>query len=517
MENPPATIAAKTRMTRGKALLQGLLFQPLPIRVEIALWLVVAGVAVGIRWYLAYLMPYPFWSKDANSYAASAFEWLNTGTWESDPRRGPIYSLFIAGAIKAFGSLSGIMLLQHFLGLCAIAFTLVCARIRAGASAAIPLLLCAYAYAVYGQITYLGHLVRNETLLFFFGSFAICSWFLCLHRKAAGWLWVTGITTGLLSLVKNVFVPFPLMVLLGAAFHFRNDRRFACRQVLFFLVALSLPLVGVKWLDSLAPSKRPPAPQGGILLYGRTAQFTVLDGGIHPELKAFIRKDVENYRALPELDNNIVIYRTVIPRIREYLRPQGKDTRDVNRVCRELAVEAIRANPGAYLKQVAGDLGQLLTNVLKYSPTLSASDVKKVSKLVRSRKNSDPQLNTPNYLKALDEASTKGHFNTYARISETAWLFRFGAVFFTTFLLPVFIWRTQGTMRLWWLGLAAVWYFTLVLHSTVGRPMDRYMMPVIPIIFLTLSAAVVALWNGCRAFLESRVSTQERAGAMQPS
>ncbi|HEX8280357.1 MAG TPA: hypothetical protein VF551_03185, partial [Chthoniobacterales bacterium] len=64
-----------------------------------------------------------------------------------------------------------------------------------------------------------------------------------------------------------------------------------------------------------------------------------------------------------------------------------------------------------------------------------------------------------------------------------------------------FLLTTRGTTRLWWLSIALIWLFSIVLLSTVGRPLVRYLIPVTPLIFWTLSSAFIAGWN----WLVSRV------------
>ena len=91
-----------------------------PVWAEALLWLLVIAAAVGIRLYLVHLLPIGLWSKDAGSYAYSAFRWIHTGVWETDPRRGPIYSMLIAFCGKTWGGIDSLMLLQHAMGAAAI-------------------------------------------------------------------------------------------------------------------------------------------------------------------------------------------------------------------------------------------------------------------------------------------------------------------------------------------------------------------------------------------------------------
>ena len=68
-------------------------------------------------------------------------------------------------------------------------------------------------------------------------------------------------------------------------------------------------------------------------------------------------------------------------------------------------------------------------------------------------------------------------------------------VFLTSLLLPLLGYVTRGRQRLFWLGNVVLWYYYLVLLSTVGRPLDRYLMPVLPIMFWTISASLNLGWQ----------------------
>ena len=465
-----------------------------PRWVEWLLWLAVIGTALGVRLYLIHLLPAALWSKDAGSYATSAFRWVHTGIWETDPRRGPIYSLLIAGCTKVFGSIYAVMVCQHGLGFLAILATLVAARIWLGRTAVVPLLLCGFALALFGLPILLEHLIRNESLLFFFGSMAWASWLLALRRQQARWLWITGICSALLTLTKNVYGPFPLLLVAGHLYFFRATLPAAVRQVTVFVIAFAIPVIGVKVLNTLTPHNRPPEPQPGILFYGRTAQFTVLEGGRYPELKTAIRTEVEEYRKLPRLDNNIILKHTVVPHLQRILTQQGKLPADLNRLCWELSLEGINANRVAYLKQVINDFQRLLFTGAKRISSPASDELDGVREMLH-RAPQEPLMDVPRTLLAIHSAKAPGHFRIYRAIISLSWLFRFGAVAITTLLLPWFFWRSESSERLWWLTLAGVWCFTLAMLSTVGRPLDRYLIPVIPVMFWTLTYGFVLLWS----------------------
>ncbi len=488
------------------------LFKSPSRQVEWLLWMLVIVATLGIRLYLIHLLPIALWSKDTSSYIGSALTWVHSGVWESDPRRGAIYSLFIGLCTKGLGSVHAVMVCQHVLGALAIFATLAAARCWLGKKAAVPLALCGLAYGIFDLPIHLEHLLRNETLLFFFGSLTFASWLLALHRGQARWLWITGISAALLTLTKNVYAPFPLLLVGGHLFFFRADLRAALKQVMIFAVAFALPFAGVKALDSFSPRKAPPAPQDGILFYGRTAQFTVLDGGRHPEIKAAIRQEVEDYRKLPKRDNNIVIHRTVVPHLQRILSAEGKLPADVNRLCWELGVEGVKANPEAYLRQVRGDLYQVLFTCIRGSSTISKQGFKSVKKTLETLENQDPLLDIPGMIHQLSEAARGGKFGVYYNLVALSWLFHLVPAVLTTLLLPCFFWRARGALRLWWFGLAGVWFFNVVLLCTVGRPLNRYLIPVVPIMFWTLSAGFVFLW-GC---LSARFGSQATPERLEP-
>ena len=89
----------------------------------------------------------------------------------------------------------------------------------------------------------------------------------------------------------------------------------------------------------------------------------------------------------------------------------------------------------------------------------------------------------------------KGRFDAYRRVLLTAWMFDVTPVLWTSLLLPLVFFLTPPPTRAWWLGAAGLWYFTAVLLCTVGRPLDRYLIPALPIMFFTISSAIMLGWN----------------------
>ena len=495
----------------------------LPAWAEVLVWVLIVTVTVGMRLYLIHLLPMALWSKDGGSYAYSAFRWVHTGVWETDPRRGPIYSMLIALCGKLWGSIDSLMVLQHVMGVTAILLSAAALRLLHGRRALIPLAACGYAYGMYGLPLYMEHLVRNETLLFFCGTVSLVTWLFAILWRQPQWLWITGVAAALLAATKNVWLPFPLVFAVATLWYFRKEMRLAVTQVLIFAVAFGVPYLGAKiFKHRTLGVDRSDEPQEGVLLYGRTAQFTYLDGGIEPELKAQIRAQVEAYQhevfgngsKPPHLNNNEILKKTVVPHLHSILAHEGKTGEDLNALCERLAWEAIRRHPLQYGKQVWRDMVHLhLTGGVRYvAPDNSEAGSQR--SLLLELNTPDPIIHAPEAVAKLDaiignpaataEASpakkakkhaTKGRFDTYRRLLLSAWMFDFVPVLLTSLLLPVVFFLSPIPTRAWWLGAAGIWYFTVVLLSTVGRPLDRYLIPALPVMFFTLGSVVMLAWN----------------------
>lgn len=465
---------------------------------NILFWTLLGAVVLGVRLYLVDLLPTYLWSKDTGSYVRSASHWLQTGHWETDPRRGPVYSMFIAGCLRVWGDFNAVVAMQHLLGAVAVLAAVAVLRRMQKSASWLALFLCSYALAVNGGVLHMGQMIRNETLLLFFATSALSCWWAALRTGNAIWLFCCGLATALLALTKNIFAPLPLLVTAMAIWHYRAVWRRAILHISLFLLGIGIVSGGA----SLVKPKTT-EPQQGYLLYARVAQFTVLDGGIEPEIKALIRPDIEAYRQLGRLDNNLILKRTAVPKINQHLRQHGKTMADANALCMRLALEAIRANPSLYAKQVLGDLSNLLFKNAKQIKKPDQEDIAANLTLLTKElqtKEGVPWQPLPQSIAASERAASPGFFKLYHLLTGSSWLFTVAPVFITTLLIPVFIWLRTGTERLWWLGLGILWGFTIVLLCTVGRPMDRYLLPVLPIMFWTLSYGFLLLWDFAKSF-----------------
>jgi hypothetical protein len=495
----------------------------LPAWTEPAAWALIVAVTVGMRLYLIHLLPVALWSKDAGSYAYSAFRWVHTGVWETDPRRGPIYSMLIAACGKLWGNIESLMLLQHAMGVAAILLSVLALRLLHGRRALLPLAACAYAYAMYGLPLYMEHVVRNETLLFFCGTVSLVTWLFAIRWRQPHWLWITGLAAALLAATKNVWFPFPAIFAASTLWYYRKEMRLAVMQVLIFALAFGVPFMGAKiFKHRTLGVDRSDEPQEGVLLYGRTAQFTDLDGGIEPEIKEQIRAEVLAYqhevfgdgKKPPRLNNNEILKKTVVPTLTKVLRREGKTGDDLNALCERLALEGIEHHPLQYGMQIWRDMVRMhLTSGVRYvAPDDKEPDSQR--SLLLGLEKPDPLIHEPESVATLDKIigqpagetpggapakakrhGAKGTFATYRRLLLSAWMFDLAPVLLTSLLLPLVFFLSPVPMRAWWLGAAGIWYFTVVLLATVGRPLDRYLIPALPVMFFTLGSAVLLAWN----------------------
>ncbi|MBX7158454.1 MAG: glycosyltransferase family 39 protein [Verrucomicrobiae bacterium] len=466
-------------------------------RVEIALWILFLGCALAVRYYLIHFFPVYIWSKDSSSYVDTAFQWIHTGVWETDIRRGPIYSLFIGLILKIAPNLSAIMIAQHILGAIAIilAVALFC-RLYPSDTRWI-ILLCGAAYGLYELPLYLEHLIRNETLLLIFATGALGAWAMALHSThPSRWLLISGLSAGLLTLTKNIFLPFPFLVITVLFYlHFKNKRTLVL-STFAFIGSFLLPYLAVYLQHSSAPDKTERSSYAGVQFYGRVAQWTYLEGGLYPEIKTLIHEPVETYRKFKKPDNNVVIKKLIVPVIEEHLKTQGKGFSEVDRICRNLAFEAIRKNPGLFTKQVLNDLYKLHFRCGYQSRLLKTNDLRDLIDDMEQISRPDPMMHYNTVMQTLHNKVEANNFSGYYRFIKMSWLFEiFPPAFLTTLLLPLLFFFDRTPMRLFWLTVAGVWFFNIILLATVGRPLNRYFVPLAPLMFWTLTGTLIWLWQ----------------------
>ena len=474
-------------------------------------WLLVAVCLLGGRWYVAAHLPTYVWTRDSGSYLSPVTAWMQTGQWITSARRGPVYSLFLATILRAGGTLATVATVQTIIGAFTAAVTMWMARVWLGRRAVVPLLVCSLFYALYGMPIELERLIRNETLLTFFATLAFGGWYFTLRRGSAAWAATSGFASGLMQLLKGIFPVFPLIVVLLIAWNWRGHPRRAVLLATCYLLLFLLPLAGSKLYSRLSGTTRPSEPEDGQMFYGRTAQWTYLEGGIVPDIKARIHDQAEAYgdrfRRTGLLDNNEIVKRTLVPSLKTILVDErGQSLVDVNRLCWKLGLEAVAHHPGAFLRQFGHDLYWLnfisAQRFVVFQPRQLDSAVEDAEKYVEVHPTADPALNAHIFdlprtqsviQKATAEDSAIARYSVFTKI--TGWLRLLSPVFLTTLSLPLLVYVRRGRERLFWLGSALLWFYYLVLLSTVGRPLDRYLMPVLPLMFWAISAALSLVWR----------------------
>ena len=471
---------------------------------QIAGWVLLVAAIVAARVYMTHLLPGYLWSKDSRGYSFSAIQWVGGGHWESDPKRGPVYSLVIAACLKLWGSFDSVVVFQHVLGGLLVLGCTLFLRLMCGPRAHWPAIACGLALAIYSQLLFLEHLIRNDLLLCTFSTVAFIAWHFALVRGKHGWLFVCGLSAALLALSRNVLAPFPLVVLAALVWDIRRTPKATLAAAAIFLTGLALPFIGAKVFRQLTIHDQPPQPQPGSMLFARVAQFTVMDGGIEPEVKELIRADIESYRKNGKLDNNEILVRTAVPKIRDLYARLGKKPADVDRLCWRLAGEAIRAHPGDYVRQCGRDFLNVQLRLGTSATNPSTGDISAASRSL-ANETALPLLRAPETIQALEPATHKGYLDGYKRMNEQAWLFSKSPVLWTSLGVTALAFFRRGKIRWWWITAAVSWWFLIVLLCTVGRPLSRYLLPVIPIMFWTLGSVVALAWNWLTAALEKLV------------
>lgn len=487
----------------------------LPWQVEVLLWLLVAAAAIAIRVYLFHLVPVYIWSKDSGSYLGSATQWLDTGIWRSDPRRGPIYSGFIALVLWCSPNLTSVVIAQHGVGVASVFLAAGLLRYWFGRAAVLPILFCTLCYAVYGLPIYLEHLIRNETILLFLSTLVLLALALIFARGGFAWPGLTGIFLALLNMTKKVFAPFPLIIIALLILRHRGDWRRAAIMISVFILGYSAPLLGNRLYRSVIVDDDGSGEYAGIQLYGRVAQWTWMEGGLYPEIKKEIAPLVIEYRAREKLDNNWVIKRGIVPRIASIRRKTPARNETLDTICKRLAFEAIRHHPAAYAGQVLKDLRAVVFELGFRNETPKRDTFPGVAESLREVLEPHAVLRRDEVAAVYDSLEPSNHrrrFKNYLKFTNGNALFEAAPpVLLTTLLFPVVFWFSPPQRRYFWAATACIWLFNIVLLSTVGRPMQRYLMPVIPIMFLCLSSAVILVWQAALA-LTARLPQPREAG-----
>jgi hypothetical protein len=478
-------------------------------------WLLIASLIIGSRWWIAAHLPTYIWTRDSGSYVAPAISWLEGRPWVTSPRRGPVYSLFIALIARAGGSFTTVVMVQHVVGALTAMLTIAFARAWLGRGAFWPLVFCSFWYALFGLPLELECLLRNETLLVLFSTVALGAWLCTLRTGSAGWSSVSGLGSGLLQLLKGIFPLLPLLVLATLACQWRRQPRAAGVLAACYLAMFALPLAASKMYTAITRTGRPAEPEAGEMFYGRTAQWTYLEGGVAADLKPRIRAQVTDYihqiRATGRPDNNEIVKRTVVPTLKAILIGERQQTpADVDRLCWRLGLEAVAHHPAAFLGQALHDWYFLsfitAQRMIFFKREELPPSVRDAAQFASEHYAPDDALAQRLFaLPAARQAiaagvDSRGGLQIFARFLNRLAAWRLvSPVFVTSLLLPLLVYYSRSADRLFWVGAALLWFYYLALLSTVGRPLDRYLLPVVPIAFWAYCTGLTMLWERAMA------------------
>lgn len=462
---------------------------------ECIVWLAVAAVVALPRLALMDAVPVALWSSDSASYVTPALRFLDGEGWVSNERRGPVYSMMIAACVGSGGGLWALVVVQHLIAAGCVLGSALVMRLWFGRAPVVPLALTAAGYGLYNLPVYLAHLVRVETLLLalLFAAFGLLA--VALKNGGRGWAFGAGVATGLAAATKGLLGPYAVLAILGIAWVHRRRWRDAAIGAVLFLAGMAAPKVIFGTLTQAGAGDFGSESYAGIQFYGRVAQWTRLDGGPYPEIKAHIRPQVEEYRVLEKRDNNLVIKRLIVPRIEEFLAAHPLPEKTVDDVCRELAFEAIASEPVAFLGQAWDDLLKLLFRIAYQKQMPSRGDLEELAEDVSRLGAPLDRVMPPATAELLRDVVKGGALEPFYRISRLAWPFEWKPpILVASLALPLAFVLGSGPMRAWLLALAGFWYFNLLLFCTVGKPLNRYFSPFSPVMFWAMACVICSLW-----------------------
>lgn len=492
-------------------------------RWECAMWVALIVAVIVPRCLLAAAVPVPLWSNDSGSYVQPALRFLDAGDWISDTRRGPMYSMVIAAFVGPGLGLWGMVLFQQALGGACVLASAAVLRVWFGRPAMPPITAAAIGYAFYNLPIYVAHLIRVETLILALLTASFGSLALALRSGSRRWAFAAGLATGFAAATKGVLGPYPLVAVGCIAWVHRRAPKAAVFAALLFVCGMGVPKVMFGVLTRVGVGDFGSESYAGIQLFGRVAQWTRLEDGIYPELKAHIRPEVETYRGLEKRDNNLVIKRLIVPRIQAFLDREPIGDRTLDRVCRDLALEAIASNPGAFLSQAWHDLNQLLFRTAFRRTLPSVEDLEELAEDVEKVDAPVDRVMPPAIAGRLREIAAGDRLETFWSTARFAWLFEWASpIWLTSLALPIVFFLGRGSLRPWILAIGAFWFFNLLLFSTVGRPLHRYFAPFSPVMYWAMAAVLCQVWLwfraaclGSSADLSWRWPSGERAAAIR--
>ena len=477
---------------------------------EAVFWIALIAMVIWPRVALWQALPTYVWSNDSGSYVLPAVRWLEGGEMDFGGRRGPIYPLLIAACMHWGGNLNTVVAVQHALGALSILLSIAVLRVLFGRAALPVLAACGFAAGLFNLPVYLEHLMRNETVLMTTCSAALCGFALALRGGRIAWAGFAGLMSGLTMVIKPILGPFPLVAAICLWWRGRGTER-PWRSPVAYIAALAMVMFAPEVLTSVGAGEFEGEAYSGIQFYGRTAQWTKLDGGLYPEIKAKIAPLVHQYRAMEKLDNNLVIKRLIVPVIKQHLKGNPAPYPSLNKVCRQLAFEAVASQPAAFVGQAWSDFCKMHVRIANRPILPSSHDLQEVADDMRRLTDFPERLQRDEAVRVIGLRANKENFKFFEALTGWSWLFRmWPPVLWTSLLIVPLILFTRREHRLLWIALASLWYFNILLLSIVGKPMNRYLVPVNTVMIWALSYPFILIW----LYIVSRVGAPPRRRVM---
>lgn len=318
-----------------------------PVVRDVLRWTVPALIfGAALRALLLSYSPYVYWGADSKSYFSFAGEFLTRGILHFDAKRRYIYpALMLPVALLPGSPLKWLAWLQPALGLASLLPLGYVVR-KSFVHWRWLILPVTIFYAGNPIIFWYEHELLGDTLFFDAIVWMLAGWAawtgeLNRARAARLWWWF--------------FVPLAILVLT------KPSARFFAPGILLGLLAVYAWRV-LRWPHAVAlvaliltATTVGDEEQGNWLLYTSVFPLTRMDTPLHAEYKAEIRDIVEETKA--NLDfyyrKDAIAFKFLRTPRDQTNRPLwqelGRDEKKLSRVCRDLAVEAIKARPDLFL------------------------------------------------------------------------------------------------------------------------------------------------------------------------
>jgi hypothetical protein len=280
-----------------------------------------------------------FVSKDSQSYFLPGWEIARGEPFEMGQRRTPVYPVFIAGVILAFGEeLRALALAQHLIGVGTVGVAYLLGRLTVGRAAG---LIAGLLVAVNGALLIYERYIMSETLFALLVAGSTLAAVAAVQRPTGRRWLLAGLALGLTILTRPVaqvlIPPLVVMVLLACG---RDWRRAAVGIVALLggLAAIQGPWV----VRNAVTHGNASASTFGRTLIARTAYYDrgfVFDvpGQPHPDPLIQRAREIVQQGAKQQQSDG-----TIAARLRQEL---DLDPVEVNDVMREVAMAAILRDP----------------------------------------------------------------------------------------------------------------------------------------------------------------------------